>query len=138
MRPEVRKARLLALKAHEGQVDKAGTPVFFHVERVAQKVFTTRQKVLAYLHDMVEDTNWTLEELLAFFSEDIVLDVEALTRRSGQTYNDYLERVVRMGSSDAVAVKLADLEDHLDRRSDIPESLVSRYEKARERLLAGR
>ena len=128
-------AKTLARIAHDGQVDKSGDPVFDHVERVVSKVEFPGEATVAYLHDIVEDTVVTEDDLHVYFDEWVVLDVTALTRKNDETYMDYIERIIRNGSPAAVHVKLADLEDHLDRKSALSDSMIHRYERARKRLL---
>ena len=93
----------------------------------------TARRTVAYLHDVVEDSDVELSDLNAFFSGDVVADVDTLTRREGETYFAYIDRV-RSGSDTARRVKLADIEDHLarsarpDMRAAIGPSLIRRYE----------
>lgn len=124
--PMVLAAIALARIAHAGQKDKHGLPYFDHLERVAER---TQFKAVAYLHDILEDTVATAESLRNLgFPEDIIADVEILTRRSEETYAAFIERVGASKSEVAITVKLADLEDHLE--SDCPKSLAPRYQRA--------
>ena len=125
------RAKTLASIALSGKIDKAGVPLFEHAKRVAGKVTTYDDKVVAYLHDVVEDTDVTLSELSVFFDPDVVFDIDNLTRRDTETYFEYIDRLVCRGSARAIRVKLADIEDHLDTPENIPVSLVKRYRKAR-------
>lgn len=126
----------VACAAHLGQSDKAGEPYIFHVFRVALAVRGDAERTVALLHDVVEDTHWTLEDLrVREFPEDVVEAVDALTRRKDEeTYAQYVERLAR--NPVARAVKLADLEDNLNpaRISALPESerlnLAHRYHTA--------
>lgn len=128
-----------AVVAHEGQTDKAGEPYIEHVLRVWRAVpFTCA--VAAFLHDVVEDTAFTLADLAERFDPADVAAVDALTRRGGETYNAYIERVA--ANPVARVVKLADLADNLDpARVAAAEAnghdvsrLRARYERARARL----
>lgn len=107
----------LATRAHAGQLDKAGAPYIGHPQRVARSVAAAggseTAQVVAYLHDVVEDTAWTFDELRsAGFSDEVVTAVDALTRHEDESY---VEFVVRAGSNPiARLVKLADLADNLD------------------------
>lgn len=132
MSSQFRMARELAKALLAGQTDKAGRPAFSHAERVAGKL-DLNGATLAYLHDLVEDTQLTLPAVDAIFGPDMAGEVDALTRRDGEVYADYVGRVCR-ASTVARRVKLADIEDHLDHVSDIPESLANRYRKARDRI----
>ena len=105
-------ARQVAMDAHEGQQDKIGNPYFQHCERVAGKVMSESEKVVAYLHDIPEKApGWTIDRLREEgFSASVIAAVDALTRRSGE--ND--ESFIRRAASNALAraVKRADLEDN--------------------------
>jgi guanosine-3',5'-bis(diphosphate) 3'-pyrophosphohydrolase len=135
------RAIAIAAEAHAGQTDKAGAPYILHPLRVMLRVEGTAARIAAALHDLVEDTPWTLEALRAEgFSDDVVQAVDGLTRRDGEVYLDFCRRAAR----DPIArrVKLADIEDNLDpqRMAALPQesrSLADRYRKARAILLEG-
>lgn len=107
-------------------------PIIDHAIRVAGHFdpLALPARVVAVLHDVVEDTGVTLSEILARFGPDIAIAIDALTRRDGEVYFDYITRVGRHPL--AKQVKIADLKDHLDpaRIGMISESLVRRYAKA--------
>lgn len=126
-------AREIALLGHEGQLDKLGLPYILHPQAVAEAVGTPRQKALAWLHDLVEDTPWTLEMLLeAGFPQDLVDEVDALTHREHEPREDYYARVLQY--VDATVVKRADVRHNLGRLAGLPDSeqerLQAKYEKA--------
>jgi (p)ppGpp synthase/HD superfamily hydrolase len=103
----------LAAKAHSGQVDKAGAPYILHPLRMMLKLATPEERMAAVLHDVVEDCGVTLDDLrTGGFSEAVVAAVDALTKRDGESYEDFVARA----ALDAVGrrVKLADLEDNSD------------------------
>lgn len=129
--PEVSRAKALAELCHAGHTDKAGRPYTEHLERVAKSVRYPAVAV-AYLHDIVEDTPCTLDHLvrLGFDEGLIVRPVDILTRRDGETYFDYIRRIVKSGDATALAVKRADLLDHLRDTAAIPDGLAERYRKA--------
>lgn len=133
------KAIKIATEAHKGQVDKAGADYILHPLRVMEKLETKKEKIVGVLHDVVEDTDVTFEDLEnEGFSKEIITALKYLTRRKGEKYFDYIERIKK--NSLAKKVKLADLEDNLD-ISRIKEptkkdfSLMKRYEKAKKILL---
>jgi len=105
----------IAREAHSGQADKAGQPYIGHVLRVMGRVDTDAEKMAAALHDVIEDTDATPESLLdQGVPEDVVDAVQALTKRDGETYTDF---VVRVGAHPiARQVKIADLADNSDPR----------------------
>lgn len=109
----LQKAIDLAHQAHAQQVDKGGQPYINHPLRVMAKMETPREKIVAVLHDAVEDSALTLEDLLnQGFPADIVDSIAALTKISGEDYEAYLQRV--MGNAIALRVKIADMTDNLD------------------------
>lgn len=107
------KAIRIAIRVHEGAVDRYGVPYILHPLRVMRSVRTGTEAVIAVLHDTVEDTALTLDELRREgFSEEIVQAIDALSRREGESYEEYMERVCENPA--AVRVKIADLEDNMD------------------------
>lgn len=107
------RAIALAAEAHAGQQDKVGEAYILHPLRVMLAVGSPDERIVGVLHDVVEDTPWTLEGLRAEgFSAEVVDAVDALSRREGEDYFDF---VLRAGANPlARPVKLADLRDNLD------------------------
>jgi len=107
------KAIAIAVKAHAGQTDKAGMPYILHPLRVMMKMASVTEMIVAVLHDVVEDSDWTIEQLRAEgFAEDVLQALDLLTKRSGEVYEAFIQRVKALPIS--VAVKLGDLEDNMD------------------------
>lgn len=107
----------IAVEAHRGQVDKGGEPYVTHPIRVAFKCRSADAKVVALLHDVLEDGGsvWTAEALgMAGIPARLVRTVLVLTKAEGESYDEYLGRVAL--NPLAVEVKLADLEDNMDVR----------------------
>lgn len=107
------KAIRIAAAAHEGQVDKAGSPYILHPLRVMLRVPSPEARMAAVLHDVVEDTPWTLDQLQAEgFPPAVLQAIDSVTRREGESYEDF----VRRAAQDPVGrlVKRADLLDNLD------------------------
>lgn len=103
----------IALEVHKGQVDKGGAPYILHPIRVMLQMETDAERVVALLHDSVEDSDWfDLAQVNELFGPDIAAAVEAITKRSGETYEGYLLRV--KGNPIATKVKLADIRDNSD------------------------
>jgi (p)ppGpp synthase/HD superfamily hydrolase len=105
-------ALAIAVEAHRGQVDKAGQPYILHPLRVMMRLATPSERIVAVLHDVVEDSPTTLDGLRAAgFDAEVVRAVDHLTRRDDETYEAFIERAAR----DPIAkrVKLADLEDNM-------------------------
>lgn len=134
----------LAMKYHDGQVDKAGMPLIHHVIRVGLRAGLAGKSqeesiillAIGVLHDILEDTTISQEELERVLDNDTVfVNVVYLTRLKGQTYFEYIDY---LGDKDyASIVKYADILDHLEERGsyELPESLKKRYEKAKKHLL---
>lgn len=113
------RAIAIAAEAHAGQTDKGGQPYVLHPLRVMLRVATESERIAAVLHDVVEDSDVSLEALSAQgFSDDVVCAVEALTKRPGETRLAAAHR----SAANAIArvVKLADNAENLD-VSRIPE-----------------
>jgi len=101
-----------ASRAHANQKDKAGMPYIDHPVRVAEQLVEDDLKIIAYLHDVVEDTDITLAELAEKFGADIAEDIEALTKRKNEPYADFIQRLAPRPR--ARKVKMADLRDNLN------------------------
>lgn len=103
----------IAVKVHGDQHDLYGQPYLCHPLRVAKKMNSEEEKIIAILHDVIEDSNMTTKDLIhAGFSKTIVQAVDDLSRRSSESYEQYIERL--SGNHTAIVVKLADLEDNMD------------------------
>ena len=127
----------VATRAHQHQKRKDGTPYIAHPVRVAVRCESLTEKTAALLHDVVEDTDVTFEELRELGFSKLVLDiVDKLTKRPGEVYTDFVKR----NATDAIAarVKLADIADNLQDQSALdPEEaafLSKRYNAAIEVL----
>ena len=109
------KAEELIKKLFDGKVDKGGYPYLDHLHEVSNRVDGDDAKLIGLLHDTLEDTSMTREELLNLgFSEHIVSSIEVLTRREKEDYSDYIDRIVASDNVDALNVKLADLNHNMD------------------------
>ncbi len=124
------KAYEIAKRAHLGQVDKAGEDYIKHPEKVASFVKTDEEKAVAYLHDVIEDTELTLEDLYEYgFSKEVIEAVDIITKKRGEDYQSYLNSVKK--NKLARAVKLADLRHNSDltRLTKVTEKDIERKEK---------
>ncbi|WP_371381704.1 HD domain-containing protein [Sporomusa aerivorans] len=109
----VQVALKLATIAHSGQIDKGGKPYILHPISVAKIVETEEEKTVALLHDVIEDTPVTLEELRENgLPESVVVAVDVLTKRPGVEYGDYIQRVKQ--NPIALTVKIADMIHNMD------------------------
>ena len=109
------KALAIATKAHAGQHDKAGRDYILHPVRVSERCSSPKSKIVALLHDVIEDTEVTACSLREEgFPDEIVEALLSVTRREGETYEDFICRC----STNPIGreVKIADLEDNMDVR----------------------
>ena len=118
----------LAANLHKGQRDRSNEIYVFHPIRIMMKMETYEEKIVAILHDVVEDTDCTLEMLQNKLENLTVVEaIDAITRKEEEDYFDYIERVRK--NSLAKKVKTADLIDNLSRQGATP-SMRERYKKA--------
>ncbi len=124
------RAIAIALEAHQGQRDKAGAPYVLHPLRVMLRLESEPARIAAVLHDVVEDSPWTLEGLAREgFSPEVLAALECLTKQKGEVYEAFIERVKT--NPLAVEVKRADLLDNLDllRLPELSEKDLTRLAK---------
>lgn len=109
------RAIAIAAQAHQDQRDRAEQPYILHPLRMMLRQTNDAARIVAVLHDVVEDTTWTLALLRTEgFGEEIIAALDAVTRRDDETYTEFVER----SAANVIArqVKLADLEDNMDIR----------------------
>ncbi|WP_224994310.1 hypothetical protein [Cesiribacter sp. SM1] len=137
----LKRAIEIAVEAHKDQVDKTGSPYIEHLFRVMGLGKNEDEKICGVLHDLVEDTSWSFEELnREGFSSEIIDALRCVTKTSeDEDYDAFLDRIVcnRL----AVAVKINDLTDNLDVRrlphiTEKDMSRLNKYLKAYRRLVA--
>ena len=105
----------LATESHKGQTDKNGDPYILHPLRVMARVQSETEKIAAILHDVIEDTDYTIENLREKgYSKEVLEAIDCLTKRDGEDYDEYLQR--SKSNSIARKVKIADLEHNMDVR----------------------
>lgn len=136
--PTLEDAIRLAVEAHQGQRDRYGQAYILHPLRVMFRLQTETDRIVGVLHDVVEDTRYTFDDLRRMgYSEEILHALDAVTKREGEAYEDFVLR----SKADPISrrVKLADLEDNMDVRR-IPEltsedaERLARYRRAWEVL----
>lgn len=124
------KAIEIANRAHAGQADKNGAPYILHPLRVMLSMKNEFEMVCAILHDVVEDSGITFDDLRKEgFTEDTITVLDSLTRRGGEKYEDYVGRILE--NKTACRIKLADLRDNMDltRIESLAEADVERVKK---------
>lgn len=100
-------------EAHRGQIDKSGAPYGLHPIRVMLRHSNEQERIVALLHDVVEDSVITLDDLSAAgFCEEIVIAVGCLTKKNEEAYEDFIGKI--SNNKLATAVKISDLIDNLD------------------------
>lgn len=127
---QTKKALKLCFEAHKDQVDKSGMPYVFHPFHLAEQMQTEETMVVALLHDVVEDTAYTLEDLEHMGFDKAVTDALALMTHADDTdYMDYIRRIKE--NPIAKAVKLADLRHNSDitRLDCVDRNALIRWEK---------
>lgn len=132
------KALFVARWYHRGQVDKGGNPYWKHPYAVSRRVKGLKRKIVALLHDVVEDTTATYGTLHRWgFSKEIIISVLWLTRQPGDTYMEFIEKTKQDKVS--VDVKIADILENIDitripNPTEVDFSRVKRYKKALKKL----
>lgn len=124
------KALHLAVNNHLGQKDRFGQPYIYHPMRIMMRMQTEEEKIVALLHDLIEDTPLTLQDLRKNgFSKEVVKAVDLLTRYPKQTYDEYIDGMKK--NRLAMRVKIGDLEDNMDPRRfpSIDENAIKRIKK---------
>lgn len=128
----VEKCIRIAMDAHEGQRDRDGNAVILHPLLIGSMGQTDAEKCVGFLHDVVEDTDWTFDDLR---NEDIPDEIiEALrlcTHSDSMSYEDYVQRIIDSGNMTAIHVKLNDLHHNIARGKAFGyPDLVAKHEKA--------
>ncbi len=123
----------IALEAHAGQKDLVGNPAILHLMAVCLAGKNDLQKKTGILHDIVEDTDLTLDGLRAKgVEEEVVEAVDLLTHRDEDSYEDYIRKIASSGNETAIQVKLNDLHHNLQRAEDAVRTLDTSTQKTRD------
>jgi len=131
------KALALAVKAHAGQRDKSGEPYILHPLRMMLRCRNFEEKLVSLLHDVLEDTNYTVKELRKEgFPEEVLVAINHLTRKNDESYDEFIERAA--SNPLARSVKIKDLEDNMNllRYAEVDEKTaekLSKYHRAWQR-----
>ena len=108
----LKKAEAFASEMHSGQFDRGGVPYIEHPRFVASKVDGELEKAVAWLHDVVEDTEATVQDVRALFGDEVADAVELLTHKKGVPYLEYVRGIKK--NEIARKVKMADLQHNMD------------------------
>lgn len=124
-------AMKIAYAAHHGQVDKGGIPYIFHPCHLAEQMTDEYTTCVALLHDVVEDTDVTLEELAKIFPKEVIDAIALMTHDDDTPYLDYVAKIKE--NPIARTVKLADLMHNSDKTrledQDINAAALKRWEE---------
>lgn len=113
MTQTLERAIAIAAAAHAGQVDKGGAPYILHPLKVMLRMTTLEERIVAVLHDVVEDCDISLDDLRKEgFSEEVLSAIESVTKLPGESYEEFVERAAQ--NPIGRVVKLADLEENSD------------------------
>jgi (p)ppGpp synthase/HD superfamily hydrolase len=113
MTQNLERAIAIAATAHAGQVDKGGAPYILHPLKVMLRMSTLEERIVAVLHDVVEDCGVSLDDLRTEgFSEEVLMAIESVTKVPGESYEDFVDRAAQ--NAIGRVVKLADLEENSD------------------------
>jgi (p)ppGpp synthase/HD superfamily hydrolase len=113
MTQTLERAIAIAATAHAGQVDKGGAPYILHPLKVMLRMTTLEERIVAVLHDVVEDCGVSLDDLRKEgFSEEVLTAIASVTKVPGESYEDFVDRAAQ--NPIGRAVKLADLEENSD------------------------
>ena len=128
-------------KVFSDKVDKGGFPYIIHLLKVYSGVSDYNEKICALLHDIIEDTDVSYDDLgKVGYNNDIIEVLEILTKLKGEDYRDYIDRIINSGNVHAMHIKMADLCHNMDSgRIKNPstndyERITKRYEPAYERI----
>jgi len=116
-KPTLEEAIALARQAHEGQVDKAGAPYIEHPLRMMESVEGEDAKIVAVLHDTVEDTFVTFDSLRdAGYPEHVIEAIEGVTKRDDEHGDEGYEKFIARAALNPLSrqIKIADLQDNMD------------------------
>ena len=107
------KAINIALEAHRGQVDKAGKPYILHPLRLMNDLESEIEMISAVLHDVIEDSHLTAEDLKKEGIPDEAIEIiKCLTKRSNESYEDFIKRISM--NKKAANVKIKDIKDNMN------------------------
>ena len=132
-----KKAMQIAFDAHKKQVDKTGLPYIFHPFNLAEQMSDEVSVCVALLHDVVEDTSITFDDLREQgISGEVIEALKILTHDNNDAYMDYVIKIKNSGNTVAIAVKLADLLHNSDvsRLDKIDEKMSARLKKYRDAI----
>ena len=131
----------IVTKLFNDKTDKGNLPYVIHLLKVYSGVSEYIEKVCALLHDVIEDTDVTYDDLTKVgYSDEIIEILRILTKLKGEDYRDYIERIIKSDNIHAMNIKLADLAHNMDvsrivnPKANDYERISKRYEPAYEKI----
>lgn len=110
---QTKKALKLMFEMHKNQKDNAGMPYVFHPFHLAEQMSTEEETIVALLHDIIEDTQITLEDIKEMgFDDNIIVSLSLLTHKNNEDYDTYIKRIAT--NKTATIVKIVDLKHNSD------------------------
>lgn len=133
----IEQALRMAIDAHDGQKDLDGKPVILHPLTVGLAGKDRHEMIAGFLHDVVEDTDITFDDMLKQGVDEVIVEaLRLLTHDKGTDYYDYVKRIIDSGNAIALAVKRNDLTHNLQRgRAGGHWKQVQKHEKALEMFI---
>lgn len=129
------KAKLIVKRVFRNVLDKGGHSYLNHLYYVSDCADTMGEKITGLLHDIIEDSEITEEDLKKInFSDDIITAVSILTKKKLENYNDYIDRIINSNNSIALKVKRIDMENNMD-LSRIENPTEKDYKRRKEKYI---
>ena len=129
----------IATQVFAGERDLDGKPALLHALAVGMAGKTNDEKIVGFLHDVVEDSKWEVEDLMREgFSEEVTRAIAILTHEKyHENYNAYISRIIHSGCRLAINVKINDLKHNIERgKKGQHTELVKKHQEALERIVA--
>ena len=121
------RALLLVSDLFQDKKDKAGFPYINHLIRVSVKLDTEELRIAGLLHDVLEDTSITKDDLRELgFSNRVISIIEGVTNKVGENYNDKIKRIIDNGDMDVIKLKYSDMSDNADKKRLAKLSIITR------------
>ncbi len=125
----------LVLRVFDNKLDKGGKPNLLHIFKIYIKVKTQEEKLVALLHDIIENTDISEQDLKEYgYDKELIDTLLCLTKKKGEYYPDYIDRIINSNNLVALNVKLEDLKSNIDIK-DLENPSVSDYERINNRYL---
>lgn len=117
----------------KGKVDKAGKPYINHLIAVSEQVESEEDKIVALLHDILENTDITIEELNKTIPMELIGRIITLTHNKNDSYSEYINNILNCGDIHVIRIKMADMWHNMDlsRLNNITDKDIQRFKKYR-------